>query len=527
MKNGETAPLDAVPIIPPQTMRDGIADALASGSARVLAFFAIPSACHAATDENAAAADAPATDAGADSKVAPVCRIFSVIGDAFTGEIKITATQVEGDYPSFTPEIPQLHWFEREIAEQTGIIPAGHPRLAPIRAPLSASPLRQAAAAAPAPSAATCEAAHQVAVGPVHAGVIEPGHFRFQCLGEDVSHLEISLGYQHRGIEKLLAGGPSPATPHIIETAAGDSTIAAAWNYAAIIEALGGAHAPSPDELSRRAILLELERIANHVGDLGALAGDVAFLPTMSYCGRIRGEFLNMTAEICGNRFGRGAITPGGTNKSISPEIAAKLRAWIFRVKPELDNALELAFDEPTVLDRFEGTGAVSAAAARQIGMVGVAARASGLATDARRDFPTNTPAAQPVPALARRAQSGDTLARALVRRHEINASIEFLLDALLPFEPPAPPAPRRVPSPPTAPRLRPNAISVSVIESWRGELVHMAATDSAGKFHFYKIIDPSFHNWFGLALALRGEQISNFPICNKSFNLSYCGHDL
>ena len=159
---------------------------------------------------------------------------------------------------------------------------------------------------------------HEVAVGPVHAGVIEPGHFRFQCHGEQVFHLEIALGYQHRGVERALVGGPTKRTLPMMETVAGDTTVGHALAYAHAVEALAGTRIPARAH-AIRGIALELERLANHVGDLGALAGDVAYLPTASYCGRLRGDFLNMTAEICGSRFGRGLVRPGGVGFDLLP----------------------------------------------------------------------------------------------------------------------------------------------------------------------------------------------------------------
>ena len=341
--------------------------------------------------------------------------------------------------------------------------------------------------------------AHEVAVGPVHAGVIEPGHFRFQCMGEDVYNLQIFLGYQHRGVEEEIvrADGMIPRQIALAETCAGDTSAAAATAFAEIMERAfpGRFAAPAPEILAERELLLELERIANHTGDLGALAGDVAFLQTQAFCGRIRGEYLNMTALLAGNRFGRNAIVPGGSRATFNGETAAQLDNWIKRVKQELDRALKLMFGEHTVCDRFDGTGVVPRETARAIGLVGVARRAS-------EDF------------------NGDVMARALVRRLEIDeahAKIAKILSGELPAA-----------APPAANENRDGAYFAvaATVPAWRGPLVHAAAFDKDGKMAKYKIVDPSAHNWKGLAWALRGEQISNFPICNKSFNLSYCGAD-
>ena len=343
------------------------------------------------------------------------------------------------------------------------------------------------------------EAAHEVAVGPVHAGVIEPGHFRFQCMGEDVYNLQIFLGYQHRGVEEKIvkADGNLARQVALAETCAGDSSIAAATCFAEIMEAArGAAYGVQDKDVKLRALLLELERIANHVGDLGALAGDVAFLPTSAFCGRIRGEYLNMTALVCGNRFGRHAVVPGGMRVTLTDEKKAQLKDWIVRVKKDLDGALKLMFEEPTVLERFEGTGVVPKEIAEEIGLVGVARRASV-------------------------ELKGDVLSRARIRRTEIeeaHAKIFALLECKMENG--------ECKMKEDTPSHSPFAAVVSTVNAWRGELVHAALFDGTGKMLRYKIVDPSAHNWQGLAYALRGEQISNFPICNKSFNLSYCGTD-
>ncbi len=258
-------------------------------------------------------------------------------------------------------------------------------------------------------------------------------------------------------------------------------------------------------------------RLANHTGDLGALAGDVAYLPTASFCGRLRGDFLNMTAELCGSRFGRGFVRPGGVGFDLGERQVGDLRERLVRARKELTEAVELLWDTPTVVERFENTGTIALEAAEEIGLVGPAARACGILRDVRHDFPAGIYRFVHLPAMT--AHHGDVNSRAFVRWLEIQQSIRFVLDQLEAL-PPGPAAAG-------AGALAPDSVAVSLVEGWRGEICHVAVTDEAGRFRRYKMTDPSFHNWFGLALALRDGQISDFPLCNKSFNLSYCGHDL
>ena len=496
--NGQALPLADVPRHPAGVFLQGIIDAIDHGW-RVSSYFGVPN----------------------ESGVALYC-ILSFKSDGLMG---VMASAVTDAFPSITELCPQLHLFEREIAEQCGIVPEGHPWLKPVRFHRSFAGSADAWNRDPDEKIlpgvmdfyrVEGEEVHEVAVGPVHAGVIEPGHFRFQCHGEQVFHLEISLGYQHRGIEAELFGGPSTRTLYQMETIAGDTTIGHTIAHCMLLEALSGTFVPARGEVIR-GIALELERLANHTGDLGALAGDVGYLPTASFCGRIRGDFLNMTAQLCGSRFGRGIVRPGGTGFDCSIAQRDALLASLKAAGSDLESAVQLLWDSPSVMARLEKTGTVTNEAAREIGLVGPAARASGLDRDVRRDHPFGIFRMSQIPVMT--GQSGDVHARTLVRWLEAEKSLDFIKEQL-----------RQLPGGGVRNRVNPpagNMLAVALTEGWRGEICHVAITDDTGRFARYKITDPSFHNWTGLALALRNEQISDFPLCNKSFNLSYCGFDL
>jgi Ni,Fe-hydrogenase III large subunit len=449
--------------------------------------------------------------------------LAAVLANDAHGHLELARTRLDSGFAALTADAPQAHWFEREIAELWGIEMTGHPWLKPIRfqQPWNQNLAVPSKTDAIAPGVTEYfrvhgQEVHEVAVGPVHAGIIEPGHFRFQCHGENVLHLEIELGYQHRGIEKALISGPDSRTRHYMETLAGDTTIGHATAHALLMEGLTG-RAASARTQAIRSIALELERLANHTGDLGALSADIGYLPTAAYCGRLRGDFLNATALICGNRFGRNLVRPGGVRFDLSGKTVIELERRLTATFRDVKNAVDLLWSTPSVMARLEDTGRVQSADAVALGWVGPCARACDVVRDVRYDFAFDAYQVHLVPPAT--WPTGDVYARARVRWLEIQRSMEFILQQLneLPTG--------TIDAPPAIPVAE--RIGVSLVEGWRGEICHVAITDGSGRFQAYKVVDPSFHNWFALALALRGQQISDFPLCNKSFNLSYCGHDL
>ncbi|MBF0485113.1 MAG: hydrogenase [Candidatus Omnitrophica bacterium] len=454
-------------------------------------------------------------------------RLFAILGFDEEAVLQILSTKIPENYPQFESlarELFQAQAFEREIAEQWAITPQGHPWLKPLRRHPNyrgVTDIWQNASPGSSPAqypfySVDGEEVHEVGVGPVHAGIIEPGHFRFQCHGEEILHLEIQLGYQHRGMERLMCGQDLKRTALLSESIAGDTSIGHSIAFCEVAESLSGC-VISARAQAIRAVGLELERLANHVGDLGALGLDAGFLPTSAYFGRMRGDYLNLLLTITGNRFGKGLCRPGGVLFDIDVAMAEDLLRKLKQYKKEFDQVSDLLFSRPSVLARFEGTGTISMKTAKKIGLVGPASRASQLERDVRINYPSGIWQFHHIPISL--AATGDVYARAIVRRQEVTRSIEFLLKIL-----PSLPKGELLT---TLPAMKPETLAIAMVEGWRGEIMHIGITDHQGSFTRYKIKDPSFHNWFGLSLAVRNQDISDFPLCNKSFNLSYCGHDL
>jgi Ni,Fe-hydrogenase III large subunit len=417
----------------------------------------------------------------------------------------------EDSYPCLTIKYPQAQIFERELWEQTGLVPEGHPWLKPVRFEgarqehLADYPFFKVRGAQ----------VHEVGVGPIHAGVIEPGHFRFMCHGEQVQHLEIQLGYQHRGVENLLLQKPPARLTPLVESMVGDSVVAYAWAFNAALEALTQRQVATAT-LASRAIGLELERVAMHLSTLSGLATDIAYLQPASTYQRLRTAIINASQRACGNRFGRGWIRPGAAIP-IGETLRTDLRNTLQAFLPDLQQVNALFSSSRSTQARLQGVGTVSTQTAQDLGLCGVVARASGVATDVRQTLPVIT------------QSTGDCWARARQRMAEMEASTQWLIDQLTDSDLNL----TDTPDPYAADTARgewllaPNAMVVSLIEGVRGPVMVALETDAQGQLLHAKVQDPSLANWFGLAFALRKQQISDFPICNKSFDLSYCGNDL
>jgi Ni,Fe-hydrogenase III large subunit len=424
-------------------------------------------------------------------------------------------------YPSLTTKFPSAQIFERELWEQTGLVPEGHPWLKPVRfegarqGHMDEYPFFKVRGAE----------VHEVGVGPIHAGVIEPGHFRFMCHGEQVHHLEIQLGYQHRGVEAMLLQKPPHHLSPLVESIVGDSVVAYAWAFNAALEHLANRRVPLAVKASR-SIGLELERIAMHLATLTGLATDIAYLQPAGTYQRLRTAIINASQRACGNRFGKGWIRPCAAapiNDALRADLLAALRTFL----PDFLQVNALMRSSHSAQTRFKGVGPLSTQAALDLGLTGVVARASGIGLDVRCTLADGLYVVHPMQVMTE--SSGDCWARMLQRMCEAEGStqwlIERLADTALNLTDSPDPFAKGGPCGNWA--LAPSTLVVSLIEGVRGPVMVVLETNAKSQVIHAKVQDPSLANWFGLAMALRGQQISDFPICNKSFDLSYCGNDL
>jgi Ni,Fe-hydrogenase III large subunit/Ni,Fe-hydrogenase III component G len=432
-----------------------------------------------------------------------------------------------------SPEIPSLatfHYpasrFEREIFDLFGIRARGHPDPRPLVRhafwPEDYFPLRKDAAprdfhddgqAFPFQQVGG-EGVYEIPVGPVHAGIIEPGHFRFSVVGETIIDMKSRLYFTHKGTEKLFEGRMPEDGVELAERVSGDTSVGHALAYCQAAEALTGTVVP-PRARYLRVILLELERLYNHVGDFGMIANDTGFAVAHSHCFRIRERLLRLNKRLTGHRLLRGTLDPGGVRMDlpVGLDVVSEVQAALV----DFDEIVEISFANSLVADRLEGTGRLTTKTARDHGVLGYVARASGLGVDARRDHPFAAygELSFQVPVF----DSGDVKARTLVRVQEARESVKLIEQAV-----------EGLPTGPLQARVGASQAfepAFALVEGWRGRIIHWLMTGANGRLERVKILDPSFLNWRPLSYALLKNIVPDFPLCNKSFNQSYSGNDL
>lgn len=446
-------------------------------------------------------------------------KLICCIADDSLKMIYVSSSKVKQNMvlPSFSNHHLAFEKFEREIFENYGIKFTDHPWLKPVRYSFSRADKNEQIENYPF-YFADSEELHEVGVGPVHAGIIEPGHFRFICDGEKILHLEIQLGYQHRGIESLfLKKGKLHELHTLAESIAGDTVVGHTTAFANLWESLCGAKIHEHLNFSRT-LAMELERMAIHTGDLAAISADIAYQLGNSVLGRLRTPLVNFFQQWCGNRLAKSLIRAGHSYFPFNNQLAANLSKILDDYERDFCEICNQLFSLPSALARLEKTGTLNRKDALAIGVVGPSARMCNIFRDIRSTHPHNLYVHKPIDTVLK--HHGDVYSRAQIRKEEILVAIKYIkelinvdFDNIQNFD--------KMNNPVA------DSFVISLVEGWRGEICHCAITGDNGQLLHYKIKDPSFHNWLALALAVRNNEISDFPVCNKSFNLSYCGHDL
>jgi Ni,Fe-hydrogenase III large subunit/Ni,Fe-hydrogenase III component G len=440
------------------------------------------------------------------------------------------------EFPSLAPRMHEAWAYERLIQTFFGLKAAGHPHPLPLLLhenwPSDCYPLRkdfdwgarpEIAQGEPYPFQMVAgEGIYEIPVGPIHAGIIEPGHFRFSVAGEEVVHLEARLGYTHKGSEKLFEKLPLTDKIRLSEKISGDSSFSHSLAFCQTLEELGGVEVPDRAR-HLRVVYAELERLANHFGDLGAIMLDAGFNFGGAQCSRLREMVMQINERLTGSRFLRGVNTAGGVTKDVDSASALRLSNDLSRMTHDFSEVEEIAKNSASLLNRLITTGELPLEIAREHGVVGIAAKALGIAADARRDYPYAAYGILPFEPPSFSETSGDVHARFLARITEVYASGTIIQEALKRMprgavgkeEKDAPPA------------LRKNSAAVGIVEGWRGNIVYFVCTDAKGEISRVAVRDPSFLNWTVVGYAAVGDIVPDFPLINKSFNLSYSGNDL
>jgi Ni,Fe-hydrogenase III large subunit/Ni,Fe-hydrogenase III component G len=432
-------------------------------------------------------------------------------------------------YPSLAALVPAAHWDEREMQDLLGVVPMGHPDPRRLvlhdRWPMGYHPLRKDVAADIAPPwadvpfkpfVAEGQGVYQLPVGPIHAGIIEPGHFRFSAVGERVLHLDARLFFTHRGLEKLAEGRPLMGALALVERACGVCTVTHALAYSQAVEVLTATDIPARASWAR-VVLAEMERLYNHVGDLGNICAGIGFTPGTSRLGVLKERLLQLNETVAGHRYLMGCIAPGGLREDLAADGLARVPAALAEVGHELAAAIRAILRSDGVHARLHGAGAVSMTLAAALGASGVAARASGIDTDLRRDEPYAAYGDLEVSPVS--AAAGDVLARFNVRAQEAQVSLRLIREALAQL----PPGPVRVP-------LSQDAVAghsaLSGAEGPRGTSWLWLRAGEGGSVDRVRLRSASFANWPVVAASVTGDLVPDFPLINKSFELCYACTD-
>jgi Ni,Fe-hydrogenase III large subunit/Ni,Fe-hydrogenase III component G len=433
-------------------------------------------------------------------------------------------------FTSITPSVHAAQWYEREIRDLYGLIPQGHPDLRRLvrheHWPKGTHPLQKAF-----PWNKTIgrqqadyrfrhiegEGVFEVPVGPIHAGIIEPGHFRFSVAGEPIMQLEVRHFWKHRGIEKLFEQQTLSTAIALAERVSGDTTIGHSLAYCQAAETLLHIEVPRRARYLR-SFFLELERLHNHLGDVGAICNDTAYALAHAHCSRMKELLLQLNDRLTGSRFLRGALAIGGVTKDVSAIELSEIVAVLDGIEKDFAELESIIFANASLTDRLETTGVLTERTGWDHGVVGVVGRASGIDQDVRRDRPFA--AYDEVPVKISLYRYGDVRARLRVRMDEIHESIRLIREirANISHGPVAAAA---------AHRPQPGQWALSAVEGWRGEILYFVMTGEQGSIHRCKVRDPSFVNWPAIQWAVVGNILPDFPLINKSFNLSYAGNDV
>jgi Ni,Fe-hydrogenase III large subunit/Ni,Fe-hydrogenase III component G len=445
----------------------------------------------------------------------------------------LLCTELHGDdrlFRSITPHIHAAKWYEREIRDMFGLIPLGHPDMRRLvrheHWPKGSHPLRkdfrwdtvlERAQGQYAFRQIEGEGVFEVPVGPIHAGIIEPGHFRFSVAGEPIMQLEVRHFWKHRGVEKLFEQQPVLAAVPLAERVSGDTTVGHSLAYCQAVEMLMHLDVP-PRARYLRSLFLELERLHNHLGDVGAICNDTAYALAHAHCSRMKERLMQLNDRLTGSRFLREVNCVGGVRVDPTHELLTRVVAELDSIEPDFTELEKILVANASLTDRLETTGILTDRTAWDHAVMGVIGRASGIDRDIRRDHPFA--AYDELDLKVVLYGYGDVRARMRVRMDEIHESMRLIREIIqrLPRGPVLTP-PSEVPDQGTW--------ALSAVEGWRGEILYMVMAGEKGRIHRCKVRDPSFVNWPAIQWAVLGNIIPDFPLINKSFNLSYAGNDL